>query len=91
MRFGDGQCACCHRDQRGRRCGHDMGQGGGGDGGRHALVCPAGGGLAIRHNWVRDALHTWLIEQAKFPVKEQMCPEWDTEHEHAILELVYQD
>ena len=50
--------------------------------------------MNIRHNWVRDALATWLTEQGKSPVKEQEIPAWNitgTGGERAILDLVYQD
>ena len=61
---------------------------------KHALDCPIGGGLGIRHNGCRDALASWLEEQhgQSSARTEQRIPQWDRETDegtqHAVLDVI---
>ena len=61
------------------------------DGGKHAVKCITGGGVAQRHNDVRDALGEWLASNGKCPKFEQEVPRWNTVNERARLDIALTD
>ena len=74
---------CRNRDSAGHHCGCDQGD----DGGRHALVCPKGGGRMTRHNHLRDTLCHWLTTLGAVVTKEQYVLDWSTPQQQAYLDL----
>ena len=60
--------------------------------GRHAMVCPSGGGWVRRHNELRDEAHEIYEARTNKPaLKEQYVPHWSTARSEARLDIVGSD